>query len=86
MVHTEHIKFGLPQAADLNMFLFRKKSLLLDLLEGNFFYGKTKPRRGEKFSGRECLGRGIFPRQFGRGGFGRENLKIFPAGGVWRGF
>ena len=38
----------------------------------------TKPRRGEKFSGGECLGRGIFPRQFGRGG---ENLKIFPARG-----
>ena len=41
----------------------------------------TKPRRGEKFSGGEFLGRGIFPRQFGRGGFGGENLKIFPAGG-----
>ena len=47
---------------------------------------ETKPRRGEKFSGGECLGRGIFPRQFGRGGFGGENLKNFPAGGVWRGF
>ena len=46
----------------------------------------SKPRRGEKFSGGECLGRGIFPRQFGRGGFGGENLKIFPAGGEWRGF
>ena len=41
----------------------------------------SKPRRGEKFSGGEFLGRGIFPRQFGRGGFGGENLKIFPAGG-----
>ena len=41
----------------------------------------TKPRRGEKFSGGEFLGRGIFPRQFGRGGFGGENLKNFPARG-----
>ena len=52
----------------------------------NFRNVVTKPRRGEKFSGGEFLGRGIFPRQFGRGGFGGENLKIFPAGGEWRGF
>ena len=51
MVHTEHIKFGLPQAADLNIFYFKKINTF-GPLRGKYFLWKNfreleKVREGE---------------------------------------
>ena len=41
----------------------------------NYLLVSSKPRRGENFCGGEFLGRGILPRQFGRGGARRGKFK-----------